>query len=263
MQNLLDPMPDANSTVLELENLGKTYKKSHLGRTTVSRGIENISLQIKQGEVFGLLGPNGAGKTTMIKLILGLLFPTSGQVKIYGVPAHLPEARKRVGFLPEVPYFYKYLTAREVLKFYGNLSLINSAILPERINEALKLVRMNEHADRPMREYSKGMLQRVGLAQAMLHNPDLLIFDEPAGGLDPVGIREMRELILTQNESGKTVFFSSHSISEIEKVCDRVAIIVRGKLKQVVELAALRDKAQHLEELFIKIVTEEMQGAVK
>ncbi len=249
--------------VLEIDNLTKIYRKSHLGRTRTSLGIENISLRIRAGEVFGLLGPNGAGKTTLIKSILGLLFPTSGQVKIFNVPAAHADARKRVGFLPEVPCFYKYLTAREVLKFYGNLSGISGAVLTARIEEVLNTVRMSEHAGRPMREYSKGMLQRVGLAQAMLHDPDILIFDEPAGGLDPVGIREMRELLISLNKAGKTVFFSSHSISEIEKVSHRVGMIVRGKLKQVIDIAEAHRDGVNLEELFIKIVTEEMKGEVK
>ncbi len=249
--------------VLDIDNLTKTYRRSHLGRTQSSRGIENVSLQIRAGEVFGLLGPNGAGKTTLIKSILGLLFPTSGQVKIFDIPAAHPDARKRVGFLPEVPYFYKYLTAREVLRFYGSLSGLGGAALGERIDAVLRTVRMTEHADRPMREYSKGMLQRVGLAQAMLHDPDILIFDEPAGGLDPVGIREMRELLISLNKAGKTVFFSSHNISEIEKVSHRVGMIVRGKLKQVIDIAEAHRSGTNLEELFIRVVTDEMKGEVK
>ncbi len=256
-------MAEDKPVVLDIDGLTKIYRKSHLGRTQTSRGIEAVSLKIRAGEVFGLLGPNGAGKTTLIKSILGLLFPTAGQVKIFNIPASHPDARRRVGFLPEVPYFYKYLTAREVLNFYGTLSGIGRSERMARVADVLKTVRMSEHADRPMREYSKGMLQRVGLAQAMLHNPDILIFDEPAGGLDPVGIREMRELLLTLNRAGKTVFFSSHSISEIEKVSHRVGIIVRGKLMRVIDMEEAHRTSVNLEELFIKIVTDEMKGEVK
>ncbi len=256
-------MANDKPVVLELDNLTKIYRKSHLGRTQTSRGVENISLKIREGEVFGLIGPNGAGKTTLIKSILGLLFPTSGDVKIFGIPASQSDARKRVGFLPEVPYFYRYLSAKEVLEFYGNLSGMSRATLPARIEEVLKMVRMSEHAARPMREFSKGMLQRVGLAQAMLHNPDILIFDEPAGGLDPIGIREMRELMIALNKSGKTIFFSSHSISEIEKVSHRVGIIVRGNIKQIISVEEAHKTGINLEELFIKIVTDEMKGEVK
>jgi len=258
------------SSALRLENLTKVYRRSHLGRVKLSRGVENISVDIRPEEVFGLLGLNGSGKTTTIKLILGLLFPTTGKVEVLGHPAGGMEAKRSIGYLPEVPYFYKYLSAREVLFFYGRLSGVDAASLPRRVEEVLSTVRMAAHADRPMREYSKGMLQRIGLAQAMLHDPRLLVFDEPVTGLDPLGLREMRELLLSLNKAGKTVFFSSHSIlnkagktvffsshsiSEVEKVCHRVGILVNGRLARVVEQGEWAGKEGHLEEIFVETVS--------
>lgn len=251
-------MPDP-AAALSLESLTKIYRKSHLGRTTTFLGVENISLNIRPGEVFGLLGLNGSGKTTTIKLILGLLFPTSGSVRVFGNAAPDMEAKRQIGYLPEVPYFYKYLTAREVLKFYGQLSGIDPKILPQRIDDVLNSVRMAEHAGRPMREYSKGMLQRVGLAQAMLHDPRIMVFDEPVTGLDPLGLKEMRDLIQSLNRAGKTIFFSSHSISEVEKVCHRVGILVKGKLARLAEQGEWAGREGSLEEIFVQTVTS--QGA--
>jgi ABC-2 type transport system ATP-binding protein len=240
---------------IRLTGLTKVYKKSHLGRVKISRGIENVSLSVASGEVFGLLGLNGSGKTTTIKLILGLLFPTAGRVEILGRPASDRRAKADIGYLPEVPYFYKSLTGREVLRFYGQLSRVDSRRLPGRIEEVLGTVRMREQASRPMREYSKGMLQRIGLAQAMLHDPRILIFDEPVTGLDPLGMKEMRELILSLNRAGKTVFFSSHSISEAERICHRVGILVKGRLARVLSQAEWSQKGGALEDAFVETVT--------
>jgi ABC-2 type transport system ATP-binding protein len=217
--------------------------------------VDDLTLAVRPGEVFGLLGLNGSGKTTTIKLILGLLFPTEGAAAIFGSPAGSLAARRRIGYLPEVPYFYKYLTAREVLRFYGQLSGIPADKLADRIERVLGVVRMTAAAKRPMREFSKGMLQRVGLAQAMLHEPDLLVFDEPVTGLDPLGLREMRELLVSLNRAGKTIFFSSHSISEVERVCHRVGILVNGRLARVVDQGEWTQKDGLLEEIFVKTVS--------
>lgn len=246
---------------LKLQNIGKIYRKSHLGRVRTTLGVQDISLEVRQGEVFGLLGLNGAGKTTTIKLLLGLLFPTQGRVDIWGRPAQSLDAKRDIGYLPEVPYFYKYLTAREVLRFYGQLSGIPRERLAARIEEVLATVHMAAHAGRPMREYSKGMLQRIGLAQAVLHDPKILVFDEPVTGLDPLGLREMREIMISLHKAGKTIFFSSHSISEVERVCHRVAILVKGRLVRTVSQAEWAGKEGHLEEIFVSTVTSDAGAA--
>jgi ABC-2 type transport system ATP-binding protein len=244
------------SSALKLNRLTKIYKKSHLGRVKTSRGVEDLTFDVREGEVFGLLGLNGSGKTTTIKLLLGLLFPTEGSVEVLGRAASDLEARRNIGYLPEVPYFYKYLTAREVLRFYGRLSGVPVAGLARRIDEVLAVVRMTESAHRPMREYSKGMLQRVGLAQAMLHDPKIMIFDEPVTGLDPLGLKEMRDLLVSLNRAGKTIFLSSHNISEVEKVCHRAGILVKGRLARVLEQKEW-EQAGGLEDIFVRTVGAE------
>jgi ABC-2 type transport system ATP-binding protein len=249
-------------SAIQLEGLGKTYSRSHLGRVKKTMGLEGVSLSVKEGEVFGLLGLNGSGKTTTIKLILGLLFPTSGTANVFGTPAGSAPAKQSVGYLPEIPYFYKFLSGKEVLRFYGRLSGIAESRLNARIDEVLALVRMSANAGRPMREYSKGMLQRIALAQSMLHNPRLMILDEPVTGLDPLGLREMRELIHQLNNQGKTVFFSSHSISEVEKLCHRVGILVNGRLARVVDQSEWRAEHGRLEEIFVSTVAPDHARAV-
>jgi len=239
---------------LSLDGLSKAYRKSHLGRVKTSRGVDGVTLQVVPGQVFGLLGLNGSGKTTTIKLILGLLFPDKGAVSVFGRRPSDNAAKKDIGYLPEVPYFYKYLTAREVLRFYGQLSQVPAGALRSRVEKVLETVRMTEQAHRPMREYSKGMLQRIGLAQAMLHDPKILILDEPVTGLDPLGLKEMRELIQSLNAAGKTIFFSSHSIAEAERLCHRVGILVKGRLERVADRAAWEGKPGALEELFVTTV---------
>ncbi|MBP9127734.1 MAG: ABC transporter ATP-binding protein [Elusimicrobia bacterium] len=239
---------------IQLDGLGKTYSRSHLGRVKKTMGLEGVSLSVKEGEVFGLLGLNGSGKTTTIKLVLGLLFPTSGTAKVFGSPAGTAQAKRAVGYLPEIPYFYKYLSGKEVLRFYGRLSGLAESRLNGQIDEVLAQVRMTANAGRPMREYSKGMLQRIALAQSMLHDPRLMVLDEPVTGLDPLGLREMRELIHQLNTKGKTVFFSSHSISEVEKLCHRVGILVNGRLARVVDQSEWKSEHGRLEEIFVSTV---------
>ncbi len=239
-------------TILALQHLTKTYKRSHLGRTTLSRGVTDLNLEINKGEVFGLLGLNGSGKTTAIKLVLGLLFPTAGEARIYGRPVPDPIAQRQIGYLPEVPYFYRNLTPAEVLTLYASLSGLSPKDLSRRIDEVLHLVKMDHARSKPMREFSKGMLQRVGLAQAVIHDPDILILDEPVTGLDPLGIRQTRQLMLDLNQKGKTIFFSSPSISELEKLAHRVGILVEGKLVRLLDQSEWKSKAGHLEALFIE-----------
>lgn len=242
-------MPDA---VLTVHNLTKTYKRSHLGRTTYSRGVMDLTFEVRSGDVFGLLGLNGSGKTTTIKLILGLLFPSSGEIRVLDRPVPHPASQKKVGYLPEVPYFYRNLTPVEVLRLYGSLSGIDPRVLPQKIADTLVLVKMDHVKKKPMREFSKGMLQRVGLAQALLHDPDFLVLDEPVTGLDPLGIRQFRQLFQELNQKGKTILFSSHSISELERLAHSVGILAEGKLVRQLEKKEWENRPGRLEELFIE-----------
>jgi ABC-2 type transport system ATP-binding protein len=222
---------------LELKGLRKTYK-GHLSLTS-REVIRGLDLAVDTGEVFGLLGQNGAGKTTTIKMILSLIFPDAGSIRIFGQDASHVAVRHRIGFLPENPFFYEYLTGREFLDFYGQLFGHDAERRRRRSAEVLEAVGMASRADLPLRKYSKGMLQRIGMAQALLNDPDLVILDEPMSGLDPIGRREFRDLILGLKERGKTVFFSSHILSDAEAICDRVAILKDGRLARCGRLAEL------------------------
>jgi ABC-2 type transport system ATP-binding protein len=245
-----------SETVLTLSGITKEYKRSHLGRTTVSRGVIDINLEVQKGEVFGLLGLNGSGKTTTIKLILGLLFPSKGTVRVLGEEVPHQSALKRIGYLPEVPIFYRNLTPDEVLNLYGYVSKMDPRVLPDRIQTVLEMVKMTHARKKPMRDFSKGMLQRIGLAQSILHDPDILVLDEPVTGLDPLGIHSTRQLLADINKQGKTLFFSSHSISELEKLAHRVGILVEGRLVQLVTSSEWRSHAGGLEGFFIDTLKE-------
>jgi len=216
---------------LEISGLHKAFS-GHLGigRTKV---VEGVDLTIRPGEIFGLLGPNGAGKTTTIKLVLGLLRPDAGRIRIFGMPSTDRAARARLGYLPENPYFYDYLTAREFLDFYARLQGIGRSDRGDLVRRTLERVGLEGRADTALRKFSKGMTQRLGLAQAIQHEPDLVILDEPMSGLDPLGRREVRDLILGLRQAGKTVFFSSHILQDAEMICDRVAILKSGRLLSV------------------------------
>jgi ABC-2 type transport system ATP-binding protein len=222
---------------LALEGLRKTYK-GHLSLTS-REVIRGLDLTVETGEVFGLLGQNGAGKTTTIKMILSLIFPDAGTIRIFGQDASNVAVKHRIGFLPENPFFYEYLTGREFLDFYGQLFGHDAALRRRRAAEVLEAVGMASRADLPLRKYSKGMLQRIGMAQALLNDPDLVILDEPMSGLDPIGRREFRDLILGLKARGKTVFFSSHILSDAEAICDRVAILKDGRLARCGRLSEL------------------------
>ena len=219
------PLPGA--PVLEIRGLRKTYK-GHLSLTS-REVIRGLDLTIEPGEVFGLLGQNGAGKTTIIKMILALIFPDAGSIHVFGQPLGVRQ-RARLGFLPENPWFYDYLTGREFLHFYGQLFGYGRAERRRKAGDVLARVGMAERADLPLRKYSKGMLQRIGMAQALINDPDLVILDEPMSGLDPIGRREFRDLILDLKARGRTVFFSSHILSDAEAICDRVGILKEGRL---------------------------------
>jgi ABC-2 type transport system ATP-binding protein len=238
----------------ELSHVTKFYRRRHLGRLTLTRGVEDVSLQVRQGEIFGLLGLNGAGKTTAIKLILGLLFPTEGESRVFQVPLPNRIVMRRIGYLPELPTLYKYLTIRELLELYGHLSDMPGDLIKQRMASIITEVGLEGHQKKRLKEYSKGMLQRAGLAQALLHDPDLFILDEPVSGLDPLGLKEMRQLLLRLNSQGKTIFFSSHIISEAEKICHRVGILHQGHLSRVLERKEWEGREGQLEKLFLETI---------
>ena len=215
-------------TVLALDRLEKIYW-GHL-RLRRYHILKGLSLAVGKGEIFGLLGQNGAGKTTAIKIILGLVFPDSGSVRIFGRRNTVAAVRSRIGFLPENPYFYEYLTGREFLDYCGRLFGFSAYDRQRRVDAMLDLVGMSSRADVQLRKFSKGMVQRIGLAQALINDPDLVILDEPMSGLDPIGRREFRDIILALKQKGKTVFFSSHILSDAEALCDRVGIVNEGVL---------------------------------
>jgi ABC-2 type transport system ATP-binding protein len=222
---------DASPPVVELRGLSKAFK-GHLGigRTAALEGLE---LEVRCGEVFGILGQNGAGKTTTFKLLLGLLRPDRGEVRLFGRPPGDVAVRARLGYLPENPYFYDYLTAEEFLDLYARLQGIPAALRRERIRATLDRVGLRGRERMPLRKFSKGMIQRLGLAQAIQHEPELVVFDEPMSGLDPLGRREVRDLILNLRAAGRTVVFSSHILQDAEMICDRVAILHGGRLRSV------------------------------
>jgi ABC-2 type transport system ATP-binding protein len=217
-----------SEAALDTAGLSKIYR-SGFGATSV-RALDGLTLRVPRGAVFGLLGPNGAGKTTLVKVALGIAHATSGAVQVLGRPAGDVAARARIGYLPENHRYPLHLTGEQVLHFFGALSGIEAADRTRRVDELLRRVRMEEWRTTPVRRYSKGMLQRLGLAQAILNEPDLLILDEPTDGVDPVGRREIRDLLLEQKERGATIFLNSHLLSEVERLCDRVAILKAGRL---------------------------------
>lgn len=212
---------------IEITGLSKQFKGKRMTKVNALNGLE---LSISEGEVFGFLGPNGAGKSTTIKLIMGLLQPTSGTALIMGIDASKPESRRNVGFLPENPAFYDYLTAEEYIAFVGTQFKMEAKLLAKRSEEVLKRLDLWEARKRQMRGYSKGMVQRVGLAQTLVHDPDIYILDEPMSGLDPIGRALVKDIILDLKAAGKSVFFSTHITDDVEKVCDRVGVINKGEL---------------------------------
>ncbi|KAA1261676.1 Fluoroquinolones export ATP-binding protein [Rubripirellula obstinata] len=222
----------ANSgVVIETRNLSKIYR-DFWGRKKVN-ALKSLDIEVKQGEIFGLLGPNGSGKSTTIKLILGLLFPTSGRVLVFDKDASETSKNERIGYLPEESYLYKFLSAEETLDFYGRLFNMSAADRKKRVEELIKLVGLSGARHRQLKEYSKGMTRRVGLAQALINDPDLILLDEPTTGLDPIGTREMKDLILALRDQGKTILLCSHQLADVQDVCDRVAILHQGELKEL------------------------------
>jgi ABC-2 type transport system ATP-binding protein len=228
---------------IEILELEKSYQVGFWRRRT-KVALRPLRLSIEEGEVFGFLGPNGAGKTTTLKLLMGLVFPTAGTARILGREMDDPEVKSQIGFLPEQPYFYDHLTARELLNYYGQLSGIPAKGRSARVEEMLERVGLSDSAGVQLRKFSKGMLQRVGLAQAILHDPKLVFLDEPMSGLDPMGRREVREMIQQLKHEGKTVFFSTHILSDAEALCDRVGVIYQGELRGVGAVAELTSQTQ-------------------
>jgi ABC-2 type transport system ATP-binding protein len=229
--------PPDSGLAVEIRGLWKSYRNPWTLKVT--RGVEDLDLSVGRGEVVGYLGPNGAGKTTTIKILTGLHKATRGRAWVLGRPVEDPASRRRMGFLPEQPYFYDYLNGIEYLELAGRLSGLGAAEARASAKQWLGRVGLGEHPGRMLRKYSKGMLQRLGLAAALVHQPELLILDEPMSGLDPFGRRDVRELIMEQRERGATVLFSSHILPDVEMLCDRVAIVIQGRLERVATLAEL------------------------
>jgi len=215
--------------VILIDGLTKSFPSGWPGLPPVT-ALDGLSLSVHRGEIYGFLGPNGSGKTTTLKILMGLMRSTSGKAEVLGKPAGDVRARRQIGFLPEAPYFYDYLTAEEFLAFYGHLADLKPAGLDRRIDHLLEVVGLTEARTRQLRKFSKGMLQRIGLAQALIHDPELVILDEPMSGLDPIGRKQVRDLILALREQGKTVFFSTHIIPDVEMTCDRVGVVMKGRL---------------------------------
>jgi ABC-2 type transport system ATP-binding protein len=241
-------------TVIELKKATKIYKALDFWKSDRTIGMEMVDLSVYRGEVFGLLGLNGAGKTTLMKVLLGLLKPTSGTVGILGGSADDIGIRAKIGYMPELPYFPKYLKVKEVMEYFSDIFGIPKSAQKQKIGEILETVKLGDKADVQVRALSKGMQGRLGLAQAILNEPDLLFLDEPMSGLDPMGYKETRDIILDLHKKGKTIFFNSHILGEVEKVCDRVAVMHRAGIREVKELPEVMAKYGSLEKYFIGVV---------
>jgi ABC-2 type transport system ATP-binding protein len=246
--------------VIETRNLGKIYR-DFWGRKKVY-ALKSLDIEVKQGEIFGLLGPNGSGKSTTIKLILGLLFPTSGRAFVFGKDSTDVRKNERVGYLPEESYLYKFLNAEETLDFYGRLFEMPADERRARTEKLIKMVGLEKSRRRQLREYSKGMTRRIGLAQALINEPDLLVLDEPTTGLDPLGSRDMKDLILKLRDEGKTILLCSHQLADVQDVCDRVAILHQGELKELGRVDSLL-KVRDVTEVHAKGLSEEAKREIQ
>ncbi len=235
----------AEEVVVETRSLTKVYR-DFWGRKKKT-ALNALDLKIYRGEIFGLLGPNGSGKTTTIKLLLGLIFPTSGDAFVFGEPAAKVEKNERIGYLPEESYLYRFLNAEETLDFYGRLFNLDPEVRRRRAAELIEIVGLSADKKRILKEYSKGMRQRIGLAQALINDPELIILDEPTSGLDPLGTRWMKDLILDLRRKGKTVLMCSHRLDDVQDVCDRIAILYNGDLQTLGKVSTLLEDAARLE----------------
>lgn len=245
--------------VIETRNLGKTYR-DFWGRKKVA-ALKSLDIEVKKGEIFGLLGPNGSGKSTTIKLVQGLLFPTSGRAYVFGKEARDVTKNERIGYLPEESYLYKFLNAEETLDFYGRLFDMPPEVRKERADTLIRTVGLQNARRRQLREYSKGMTRRIGLAQALINEPDLLILDEPTTGMDPIGSREMKDLIMRLRDEGKTILLCSHQLADVQDVCDRVAILHQGELRELGRVDSLL-KVRDVTEVHAKGLTDDLKGKI-
>lgn len=239
----------------------KDLRYTYISGKKEVEALKGVDLSVGEGEIFGFIGPNGAGKTTTIKLLLGILTPDGGEVNIFGDSPKKEKTRQVVGYMPEVADYYKYLTPKELLTMYGNIFRIDKKVLKLRVEELLCLVDLEAESNRLMRTFSKGMLQKVSFAQALVNDPDLLILDEPTSGLDPVSRKRMREVILDLKARGKTIFFSSHELSEVELICNRIGILAKGSLiaaGPVNELLGGREIGESLENYFLNMIGEKI-----
>ncbi|MEM8867091.1 MAG: ABC transporter ATP-binding protein [Verrucomicrobiota bacterium] len=245
---------------IQIEGLTKDFAVGIRGRKL--RAVHALNLSVTHNEIFGLLGPNGSGKSTTIKIILGLLKASAGQCRIYGEPSHTVAARHSVGFLPEAPYFYRYLNGRELVRFYARMCGVARSESADRVEAVIELVGMTEAADRRVGTYSKGMLQRIGLAQALVHDPQLVILDEPTAGVDPIGSAAIAEIVRELKARGKTVLLSSHLLAQVEGLCDRVAILHRGELVREGRVDDLVEE-KGVESLMVEGLTAEGRASVE
>jgi len=237
--------PQSNGeAIVSVRGLTKVFK-DFWGRPK-ARAVDNVDFEVRRGEVFGLLGPNGSGKSTTVKMLLGLLYPTKGHIEVFGRSPRHVQTKARIGYLPEESYLYRYLNSRETLDFFGNLFHLDKGVRDNRADQLLEMVGLGQTRTRAVGEFSKGMQRRIGLAQALINDPDLVILDEPTSGLDPIGCREIKDLILALQERGKTVILSSHLLSDVEDVCDRVVIYYGGKVQAMGTLKELLAKPDTL-----------------
>ena len=250
----------SEETVIQTRALTKVYR-DFWGRQKV-RALKGLDLEVKQGEVFGLLGPNGSGKTTTIKLVLGLLFPTAGEALVFGKNATDVGKNERIGYLPEESYLYRFLNAEETLDFYARLFDMPAATRQERVDALIKQVGLDTARKRQLQEYSKGMTRRIGLAQALINYPDLILLDEPTSGLDPIGTREMKDMILRLKEQGKTIVMCSHLLADVQDVCDRIAILHQGELKELGRVDSLL-KVADVTQIKAKGLSESCQKEIR
>lgn len=253
-----------SDVVIETRNLSKVYR-DFWGRQKV-RALKALDLEVRRGEIFGLLGPNGSGKTTTIKLLLGLLFPTSGQALVFGKDSSDVTKNERIGYLPEESYLYRFLNAEETLDFYGRLFDMPASVRRQRTAELISMVKLDWAKRRQLKEYSKGMTRRIGLAQALINDPELIVLDEPTTGLDPIGCREMKDLILKLREQGKTVLMCSHLLADVQDVCDRIAILHQGELKElgrVDSLLKVRDVTEIRASTLSEAAKEEIKAVIE
>lgn len=236
---------DNNKPIVKVEKLTKVF--TDFWRRPKVRAVDGLDLEIQRGEIFGLLGPNGSGKSTTLKILLGLLYPTSGYVRVLDRPPSDVNIKARIGYLPEESYLYNYLSPRETLDFYARLFNIGGHLRKERIEKMLDMVDLKYAANRPVGEFSKGMARRIGIAQALINDPELIILDEPTSGLDPIGCREIKDLMLRLAENGKTIILCSHLLADVEDICDRIAILYNGRIRAQGRVNQLLEKQDSMQ----------------